>query len=396
MSLNYQVMQDKKLKVCFVSLSQFPATGGGVQTLTFELVKALSKKITIQVVCTTINSQIDIPNNVEVYPILKVPKIGVGGYIIPAPLNLILFLNFLKRERPHVVHAHLIFPNGFFSLPAKLLGIPIICTSHGIDIQINQDVSYGLRQNKFLAKIIGIVLNFSSIHTVVSKCMIKDAIEAGSHPSKIKVIYNGIDLRKISSFGEGNISRQYKIAKDNFVILFFGRLHPKKCPDDLIKAFSKVVQNIPNSQLIFAGTGEEEIKLRNLTSDLNLNEKIIFTGFVSEDRKWDLFRRCDVFVLPSAVEAFGITVVEAMACEKTVIATNLEPFPEIIKEGETGFLVPLHSPEDLADAITELALDEGKRKEMGKMARKDVEERFDINKIADDYLRIYEELLSSR
>ena len=109
-----------------------------------------------------------------------------------------------------------------------------------------------------------------------------------------------------------------------------------------------------------------------------------------------MLKRCDVFVLPSAVEGHPITVIEAMACSKPVIATNLGPFPEIIKDRETGLLVPLHSPEDFADAIIELALDIDKRILMGKKAKRDIEERFDINKIADDYLRIYEELINTK
>ena len=109
-----------------------------------------------------------------------------------------------------------------------------------------------------------------------------------------------------------------------------------------------------------------------------------------------MLKGCDVFVLPSVVEAFGIAVIEAMACSKPVIATNLGPFPEIIRDQETGLLVPLHSPYDLADAIIELALDENKRKKMGERARKDIEKRFDINKIADDYLEIYKKLINRK
>ena len=390
---SYHKMQDKKMKVCFVFLSHFPATGG-IAGNTMDLVKALSKKVTVQIVCTHITSQKDIPSSVEVYPILKLPKIRVGGYLIPAPLNLILLLNFLRKKRPHIVHAHFAFPNGFFSLPAKLLGIPIICTSRGIDIQIDQDIGYGLRRNKFMAKLIGIVIKSSSVHTVVSKHMIKDAINAGSNPSKIRVVYNGIDLNKIPLMVQSNILQRYGITKDDFVVLYLGRLHAKKCPADLAKAFPRIIERVPNAKLIFACEGGEEIRLNFFFFDLHLNDKVIFTGFVSGDDKWSLFKRCNIFVLPSAVEAFGIAVIEAMACEKPIIATNLGPFPEIIRDGETGLLVPLHSRDDLADAIIELALDEGKRKEMGKMARKDVEERFDINKIADDYLRVYKELLN--
>jgi glycosyltransferase involved in cell wall biosynthesis len=145
--------------------------------------------------------------------------------------------------------------------------------------------------------------------------------------------------------------------------------------------------------LVIAGKGEERDNLERLVFELNLRDRVIFTGFVWGDDKWSLLKNCDVFVLPSVVEAFGIAVIEAMACEKPVIATNTGPFPEIIRDGETGLLVPLYAPDALADAVIELALNEEKRKEMGERARKDVEERFDINKIAGDYLEIYKELI---
>ena len=132
--------------------------------------------------------------------------------------------------------------------------------------------------------------------------------------------------------------------------------------EDVVKAFPKVVQKVPNAKLIVAGKGVEREKLEKLAINLKLEGKVIFTGFVSEDEKWDLLKRCDVFVLPSIVEAFGIAVIEAMACGKPVIATRIGPFPEIIRDGETGILVPLHSLVRLADAIIDLAQDKKRGK----------------------------------
>lgn len=382
----------EQIRVCIVIPTKFP-TVGGFEKLVYDLVTALSKKTMVQVVCTGLNLEKGIYSNVKVYPILKTLDIRYIGFLMSTFLNFIFFYNFIRREKPHVIHAHPSFPSGFISLPAKLLDIPIICTSHGGDIQVNWDIGYGARQNKVISKLVRLTLKNSSLHTVLNKSMIKDAIESGSHPSKIKVVYNGINLDNIPSFGGTNILQRYEITEDDFIVLFLGRFHPKKCPDDLIIAFPEVVKKVHNARLIFAGKGEEEIKLKEMVAELNLNNNVIFAGFVSEDEKWDLLKRCDVFVLPSAVEGHPITVIEAAACSKPVIATDVRPFPEIIKDGETGLLVPLHAPDDLANAIIELALDGDKRREMGKAARKDVEERFDINKIADEYIEIYDELI---
>jgi glycosyltransferase involved in cell wall biosynthesis len=383
---------DKRKRVCIIVPAPFPSKGG-LENLITDLVLALSKKgCMIDVVCTKLGEGY-IPDGIRIYPILRGPKIKYIGFVVGMILKLILFYNFLRKEKPQIIHAHSSFPSGFIALSAKLLDIPVICTSHGSDIQVNREVGYGERQNRVIAMLVNIALKHSSLHTVVSKTMIKDAIEAGSHPSKIRVVYNGINLDKIPSFGVTDILPRYGITKDDFIVLYLGRLHPKKCPDDLVKAFPKVVKKVPNAKLIFAGKGEEETKLKRLVSDLSLNEKVIFAGFISEDEKWDLLKSCDVFVLPSVVEGHPITVIEAMACHKAVIATDVGPFPEVIKNGETGLLVSLHSPEDLADAMIELAIDEDKKITMGKKARKDVEERFDINKIADEYLALYEELI---
>ena len=258
-----------------------------------------------------------------------------------------------------------------------------------VDIQKDKEIGYGMRLNKLAAIIIWFTLKAIDCLIVVSKSMVEDAIDAGCSPSKIRVVYNGIDLEGIPSLCSSNILERNGITKNDFIVLYLGRLHAKKCPEDLVKAFPKVIQEVPNAKLIFAGAGEQEGKLRGLSSDLNLEGKVIFTGHVSGDDKWHLFKNCDIFVLPSLVEGHPIAMIEAMACAKPVVATNLAPFPEIIKDGETGLLVPVHSPDDLANAIIELALDEDKKIKMGEMAKRDVKERFDINKTADEYLEIY-------
>jgi glycosyltransferase involved in cell wall biosynthesis len=269
-------------------------------------------------------------------------------------------------------------------------------TSHSYDIQKDKDIGYGARLNRKIAIITWLTLKLIDIHVVVSKRMIKDAVEAGSNPSKIRVVYNGIDIRKVSSLGDTDIIKRYGIHKEDFVILYLGRLHPKKCPEDVVKAFPKIVQKVPNAKLVIAGKGSEKAKLEKLVKKLKLQDKVVFTGFVSENEKWSLLKRCDVFVLPSIVEAFGIALIEAMACGKPVIATNVGPFPEIIRDGETGILIPVHSPNHLAEAVINLSQDDRKRVHIGKKAKEEVENRFNISKIANNYLKIYDEVIKRR
>jgi N-acetyl-alpha-D-glucosaminyl L-malate synthase BshA len=371
---------------------EFPSLGGA-ETLTYELAKSLAHENEIFVLSLSPNSssrQTDFNDkNLHVFPILKKGKVNLIR-------NLFTVFKFLASKRCDIIHAHFVFPSAFWCIAGKILGIPVVVTSHGNDIQKNEEIRYGARLNPIVATITWLTLKLTDIHIVVSKSMVKDAIEAGSSPSKIRVVYNGIDISKVSLLGDIEIVEKYGIHKEDFVILYLGRLHPKKSPEDMVKAFPKIVQKIPNAKLVIAGKGSEKAKLEKLVEELKLQGKVIFTGFVSENEKWGLLKRCDVFVLPSIVEAFGIALIEAMACGKPVIATNVGPFPEIIKDGETGILIPVHSPSDLADAVINLAQDPEKRMFIGKKAKKEVENRFDIRKIAKDYLKIYDEVLKGR
>lgn len=380
------------MKICVVTPGPFTSEGGGARILIYDLAKAIARKGHKVSVVSIISEdeEITYTKNIDIHPILKAGRGTIGFLKI-----LLSFYRILKCEKFDIIHAHFAFSGGTIGLVGKLFGLPIVVTSHGGDIQKDEESGSGFRLNKIYAMIIWLTLKLIDSHVVISKSMIKAAIEAGSHLSKIKVIYNGINLNKISSFGQTDILKRYKITEDDFIVLYLGRLIPIKCPQDLVRAFPKVVKKVPNARLIFTGKGEEEMNLKKLVSDLNLNDKVIFAGFVSED-KWDLLKRCDVFVLPSISEGHPIAVIEAMACGKPVIATNVGPFPEIIRDGETGLLVPLHSPDDLADAIIGLAFDEKKRLEMGTKAKEYVTERFSINKTADDYLEIYERLINRK
>jgi len=370
----------------------FPSLGGA-EILAYELAKSLANNNEVFVVSLSSNSgsgRIDFENkNLHVFPILKNGKIGLIR-------NFFSIFKLMMREQFDVIHAHGVFPAAFWGIAGKILRIPVIVTSHGNDIQKNKDIGYGARLNKKIAVITWLILKLIDIHVVVSKCMVKDAIEAGSNPSKVRVVYNGIDLKKVSSLEGTDIIEKYGIRKEDFVILYLGRLHPKKCPEDVVKAFPKVIQKVPNAKLVIAGKGSEKEKLEKIVTELKFQGKVIFTGFVSENEKWSLLERCDIFVLPSVVEAFGIALIEAMACGKPVIATNVGPFPEIIKDGETGILIPVHSPIHLADAIINLAQDDEKRVKMGKKAKEDAENRFNISRVASDYLKIYNEVVKGR
>jgi glycogen(starch) synthase len=363
---------------------------GGYENLANDLSKELSKKIDVHIVCYNYDDSgvLPVSEKVVIHEFSRVTNVKYIGTPINSLVNNLRLLHLIRKEKICVINAHPVFPGGLDAVLSKICGVPLICTSHGADIQINDDLNYGARRNIFVNLVIKFILRITDYHTVVSKSMFPDAVDAGSDISKVRVIYNGLNLRSIPQ--HKHVSRsKYNLLDNDFFILYMGRLHVKKCPSDLIRAMQKVVSEIPSAKLVVAGKGGEKRKLEDLVSHLNLLENITFAGFVSDNEKWQLMMSCDVFVLPSEVEAFGISVIEAMACSKPVVVTDIGPFTEIVKHKETGLVVPLHSPDAIAEAIIELYQNNDLRKNIGDSARKEIENRFNIAKIADDYLELY-------
>lgn len=385
----------KRNKISIIIYSNFPIQGG-YENLVYDLSKNLSLKVDISVVCIDVTNKKLIPPAVRIFPIFYQINLRYLGFLISMLINTVKSFFYLIKEKPDLINVHPSFPAGLIILlPSKLLNIPVVCTCHGADIQINKEFRYGLRLNKIAGFLLNIILKCTDSTVVVSKSMIKDAVESGSHISKITVIENGIEVKSKQS--TENIITKYNINDNDLVILFLGRLHPKKRPKDLVKGFSLIYDKIPNSKLIIAGKGSEETFLKKMVSNLDISDRVSFTGFISpETGKWELIERCDIFVLPSIIEGLPISVLEAMSYGKPIIATNVLPFPNIIKDNETGILVDPKSPEELANAMLKLLSKTDERLCMGKLAKKDFKDRFDISKTSKNYLKLYNKIISMK
>jgi len=393
------------MKVCFIVPGKFPSYGG-LENLVYSLAEHLScRGVKVYIYALSPGFSRPPPEGATVYalhpkPVHLIPFLQ--WFVQVVKVNLAI-LSLVRREGVQVIHCHQCFPSVLYGLLAKLVGRRVlICTSHGVDIQVDAAAGYGVRRSRVLALALRLLLRFFvDAHVVVSMSMIKDAVDAGSLPKNIFVIYNGIDFVSIPDVSEVTLNDYLKrlgIRADDFVILYLGRLHPKKQPDILVKAMPRVLEKIPNAKLVMAGGGDVyyAVKLRKLAEMLGVGDRVIFTGFVPEDVKWMLMRRCDVFVLPSRTEAFGIALVEAMGCGKPVIATRGGPFPEIVVDGVTGILVPKDSPNSIANAIVTLFSDAEGRIKMGEAAKRRAREEFCIERAVERHIELYRLLLIAR
>jgi len=161
-----------------------------------------------------------------------------------------------------------------------------------------------------------------------------------------------------------------------------------------VDAFSLAIEKYPSMELWLVGDGPLRVKVKKKVEAKGLKEKVRFLGL--RDDIPDLLAEASILVLPSDWEGVPLTVLEAMAAGKPVVATAVGGVPELVDEGKTGFLVPPQAPDALAGAILRLARDPELRKRMGEVARKRALERFDIRQTAQAYGELYLKLLTRK
>lgn len=164
----------------------------------------------------------------------------------------------------------------------------------------------------------------------------------------------------------------------------------------MLEAMPGVLAGHPGTRLVLAGRGSLCDGLRKKASALGLGESVVFSGYMEEDELKEAYGVCDLFVLPSTVEPFGIVVAEAMASGKPVVCTNSGGVREVVADGVNGFLVPPGDSGALADRLCALLSDKSARDRMGRMGRRIAETKFDWKAIALRTKRLYEEVLAVR
>jgi glycosyltransferase involved in cell wall biosynthesis len=215
------------------------------------------------------------------------------------------------------------------------------------------------------------------------------------------VIHNPLVVHEIKEKAKEENDHKWIKEKKLPVVLGVGRLNKAKDFPTLIKAFSELKRE---AKLIILGEGEERISLEKLIKELNLEDSVDMPGFVRNPYVY--MSNANVYVLSSKWEGSPNTMIEAMACGVPVVSTNcpsgpseiLDPVKSIndhgTRNGKYGELVPVGDAKKLAEKIDYvLSLSEEKRKKIGERARKSVEERFSVEKVVDEYEKLYKELV---
>jgi glycosyltransferase involved in cell wall biosynthesis len=196
---------------------------------------------------------------------------------------------------------------------------------------------------------------------------------------------------------EGDFFKRYPELSGKQIVLFLGRLHYKKQPDIVIRAFHQACQHRPDTQLVLAGAGEQSYleRLHEVVKSLGIGERVLFTGILKGEAVKEAYRAASIFILPSWQENFGLSMVEAMAAECPVIVSDyMDLAPDILQAG-AGLVV---SPEtnETAEAIAQLLSADDMRRAMGRRGRQLVLEKFTWERCARDFNDVFDDILSGR
>jgi glycosyltransferase involved in cell wall biosynthesis len=314
---------------------------------------------------------------------------GIASYVVPrvTDANLVLRLPGLLRAvgatRPAVFHAHLNWPLAckFGLVAAGFRRVPaVVATAHlFVERLMNRNVRFQIRA---VAKMVHRYLPVSR--------HVRDRLisEVGLPEAKLRVVPNGIDPAPFALAPDRSL-RESLTAQGNRPLVFTAaRLTPQKGLDVLLSAAALV----PEATFVIAGDGPERTGLEARARALDLAHRVSFLG----DRKdiGALLAVCDVFVLPSRFEGLPISVLEAMAAAKPVVATRVGGTDEVVVDGETGVLVPSGDPESLATALRLMLEDPARARRFGEAGRKRLGAQFSAETMVSSVTAVYEELLA--
>ncbi len=214
------------------------------------------------------------------------------------------------------------------------------------------------------------------------------------NPNKIEINYHGLDTHKykVDNTVTENIKKEFGLSNNDFVVGTLSRLVEAKGIMYLLRAIPELAKGVDGLKVLLTGDGEDKQKFMNVVRELNISDKVIFPGWRNDSA--GVLSVMDVFILPSLTEGFGISVLQAMAVGRAVVATEVGGIPDMINHEKNGILIPCKNPDAILNAVQYLYLNKEKRLELGVSARKTVQEKFSPKKSIGEVARLYKKITS--
>jgi glycosyltransferase involved in cell wall biosynthesis len=386
--------------VAFFQVKELVRRGHSVTVFTPQRPNRLAPKPLLE-------ENVEIMKGIDVRRINPWLKVGQGAFLPQ-------FFWLLRKF--DIIHLHYPFFGGaevvWFSQLIKFIKIPLVLYYH-MDVKEAKAgiFKYLLPLNKFvlpqILKSADKIIASSKDYVLHSQ--IRDYIE--KHPEKFQEISFGVDQKRFCpQEKDKKLSEKYKLKENDKIILFVGALdqaHYFKGVTYLLKAFSQLVTRLRSlsrakqgiflamARLLIVGDGDLRPYYEKVTQDLGIQDQVIFAGQISDKDLPKYYNLADLFVLPSInqSEAFSLVLLEAMACAKPCIASNLPGVRIVVDDKKTGFLVEPRNVEDLAEKITLLLTNQELAKTFGQTGLEKVRRIYNWQKTGKQLEDLYKELV---
>jgi glycosyltransferase involved in cell wall biosynthesis len=284
----------------------------------------------------------------------------------------------VRRERPSLLHTHMVHGDVYGSLAAKVLRLPFVSSRHNDD-------RYLLGPFRHVDRLL---MRGVARLIAISDAVASFLVRAGLPRSRVTTIHYGLD--ELPATPSEHSPADAGISGEQTLVLAIGRLIEQKDHATLLRAFAHVHGAHREARLAILGWGRLEAETRALAEELGVADAVILPGRV-EPRDWLL--RADVFAHSSAWEGFGLVLLEAMLAGLPVVATAVSAVPEIVT-AETGILVPAGDDEAFAAALGRLVADAALRRRLGEAGLARARSEFSVARMAERTLAVYEEALA--
>ncbi len=292
------------------------------------------------------------------------------------------FTQQLREERPTIFHAHLnwLLSCKYGLLASILAHIPVVIAT------MQQYMKPPWGRTVYLQH--RIVEKFIDRYIAVSDAVAQQLCQTFHVPAnKIHVIHNSIPVDRYNFTDSQALKAKLSLGSERQIVLTVARLDRQKGYSYLLEA----IQHVHDATFVIAGDGPEKTALKAQADKLGIEDRVIFLGYRQDIP--ELLAGCDLFVLPSLYEGLPLSILEAMAAGKAVVATAVGGTPEAVLDGETGLLVPPGDPVALARAIREILSNPSLLRKMGATGRKRVQREFSSASMVQHITHLYDELL---
>ena len=293
-------------------------------------------------------------------------------------------------EKLDIVHVHYAIPHASVAYMAKQIlathgvHVPFVTTLHGTDITL-------VGKNRSYLPVVEFAINQSDAVTSVSENLRQTTFANFKISKEIEVIPNFIDLNRFSKQPKEHFKKAIAPGGEKLIVHASNFRKVKRVPD-VIKVFNKIMETIP-SKLILIGDGPERVNVEQDCRESKYCDHIRFLG--KQEAVEEILSICDLFVLPSETESFGLAALEAMACQVPVISTNTGGLPELNIQGKTGFMSDVGDINDMAKNAVYI-LEDDKRLAQFKLQALTHAKEFDIEKIMPVYESLYKKVVEKK